>query len=144
MELADGTLLLSSRNDAGGAETRYHFRSADGGVTWTNIPLVGVRMTRVDASLLTTEVSGSERVVLSGPLGDVTATGFAGNNRTNLGLWISRDGGATFPTIKQLNYGAAAYSAIVALPGGDIGVLYEQTGSTQIHFSRVPASLLQP
>lgn len=144
VELADGTLLLSSRNDGGGSETRYHFRSTDGGVTWISTPLVGVRMTRVDASMLTTEGGGSERVVLSGPLGDVTATGFAGNNRTNLGLWISSDGGRTFPTIKQLNYGVAAYSAIVALPGGDIGVLYEQTGSTQIHFSRVPASILQP
>lgn len=141
-ELADGRLLLSARNDGSAGVNRYHLLSSDGGLTWTNTSLGGVRVARVDTSIVQTTLNGGSKVLLSAPLGDLTATGFAANTRSNLGLWISSDQGATFPTFKHLAYGFAAYSATIPLKNGNIGVLYETTPNTTIHFSSLPPSAL--
>lgn len=131
VELNDGRLLLSARNDGGASVSRYHFISNDGGQTWATLANIGgIRVSRVDTALLSVSSGGTSTVVLSAPLGDLTSSGFSGTSRNNIGLWLSGDQGQTFPRFKHLAYGPGAYSALVTLGNGDLGLLYEATGST--------------
>ncbi|GMA15141.1 hypothetical protein E5F05_01590 (plasmid) [Deinococcus metallilatus] len=135
VERNDGAVLLSARNDGSGGPNRYYSLSTDGGVTWTAQPgLGGVNITRVDVGLL---ALSSGQVLLSAPLG--TPPG-SGSGRSNLGVWVSTDSGDTFPTFKHLALGFAGYSSLAAQTNGNVGLLYEATGSTQIHFTSLPAS----
>jgi sialidase-1 len=58
----------------------------------------------------------------------------SGPNRNNLAIWSSLDEGVTFGTPHQLVYGMSAYSDIVTLNDGSIGIIYEATGSTLLKF----------
>ena len=68
--------------------------------------------------------------------------------RSGLTLAVSRDGGLSWSDIYTLQSGAAAYSTMVQLKNGDIGVLYEDgtrstDGGYDIVFSRIPRRLLR-
>lgn len=133
VELADGRLLLSARNDQSGP-TRYHYLSADGGLTWELQPGIGgVLVSRVDASLVYAPGQPG-RVLLVAPLGDPVPSE---RNRANLGVWVSEDEGKTFPRYTQLTTGYAAYSQGVLLPDGSLGVLVEVDPNTRVRFIRV-------
>ncbi|UCX05734.1 exo-alpha-sialidase [Shewanella glacialimarina] len=135
VELSDGTLLLSARNDGGAAGTRYHFLSHDAGVTWVQtshdlvVSKVDIGLTRYSAVR-----SGDieDRILVSAPMGISS-----GPNRNNLAIWSSLDEGVTFGTPHQLVYGVSAYSDIVSLHDGSIGIIYEATGSTLLKFINV-------
>lgn len=68
--------------------------------------------------------------------------------RAGLTLAVSADGGESWKDILTLQPGLAAYSTMVALKNGDVGVLYEDgTNSTDggydIVFARIPRRLLR-
>ena len=63
--------------------------------------------------------------------------------RKNLTLRISHDDGLTWPVKKVLCPGSAIYSSLVALPGGDVGVLYERNDYQELVFTRIAASSLK-
>ena len=50
------------------------------------------------------------------------------SSRSNLTVWLSYDEGASWPVSKLVHPGGSAYSNLVALPDGRIGVLYEKDG----------------
>ncbi|MEZ9594126.1 exo-alpha-sialidase [Shewanella sp. 10N.261.52.F9] len=132
VELNDGSLLMSARNDGGAAGTRYHFLSHDGGITWTQtshdlvVSKVDIGLTRYSA----TRTGAPEDIIIAtAPIGTAS-----GPNRNNLGIWLSTDEGANFGTPHQLVYGMSAYSDVVTLNDGSIGVIYEATGSTLLKF----------
>ena len=50
-------------------------------------------------------------------------------------IWMSRDDGKTWPVQKLINPAAAAYSNLVVLPGGKIGLLYETEGCSTVSFA---------
>jgi len=135
VELNNGTLLLSARNDGGSAGTRYHFLSDDGGNTWIQtthdlaVSKVDIGLTRYSA-VRSGDVE--DRIVVSAPMGTS-----AGPNRNNLAIWSSFDEGATFGAPHQLVYGKSAYSDIVTLNDGSIGIIYEATDNTLIKFINV-------
>jgi sialidase-1 len=52
----------------------------------------------------------------------------------------SLDDGATWPLVCTLHEGSSAYSCLVALPGDDIGCLYEADGYHRIVFARISRS----
>ncbi|NOH31673.1 LamG-like jellyroll fold domain-containing protein, partial [Vibrio mediterranei] len=121
VELNNGVILLSSRNDGnevGG--NRLWFESYDGGVTWHDISVEGVNITRVDASLVrySSRQSGDlhDQLLFSGPIG---------SGRNNLGLWSSYDEGLTFVNTTLLDRGKAAYSALIKLEDRGVGVAFE-------------------
>ena len=141
VELNDGSLLLSARNDGGAAGTRYHFLSVDGGVTWTQtshdlaVSKVDIGMTRYSA-IRSGDVE--DRILVSAPMGTSS-----GPNRNNLAIWSSLDEGVTFGTPHQLVYGMSAYSDIVTLNDGSIGIIYEATGSTLLKFINLELEQIQ-
>lgn len=122
-ELADGGVLMDARQNQG--EHRWRWWSEDGGATWSAPSAGDITITPVDASLI---LLRDGRLAFTGPVG-------AG--RTNLGLWLSGDGGRSFALIGIIAEGHAAYSVAQQLPDGSIGVVYEATGSTRIRFVRV-------
>ena len=132
VELADGSLLLSARNDGGAAGTRYHFLSEDGGVSWVQtthdlaVSKVDIGLTRYSA-VRSGDVEN--RILVSAPMGTSS-----GPNRNNLAIWSSVDEGITFGSPHQLVYGTSAYSDIVTLNDGSIAIIYEATGSTLLKF----------
>jgi sialidase-1 len=135
VELSDGSLLLSARNDGGAAGTRYHFLSDDGGVTWLQTSH-DLAVSKVDIGLIRYSAVRSgdveDRILVSAPMGTTS-----GPNRNNLAIWSSLDEGVTFGTPHQLVYGMSAYSDIVTLNDGSIGIIYEATGSTLLKFINV-------
>lgn len=123
VELATGELLMDGRQNEG--SHRWRWWSDDGGTTW-GPPVPGdITLTPVDASLIRLR---DGRLAFTAPIGP---------GRRDLGLWLSRDGGRTFPVVRRLVAGTAAYSVVQQLPDGGLGVVYEATGSTIIRYLRV-------
>lgn len=135
VELVDGRLLLTARNDGGAAGTRYHFLSSDGGETWVQtshdiaVSKVDIGMTRYSAIR---SGDSENRIIVTAPIGQP-----AGTNRNHLGIWSSFDEGVSFGTPHQLVYGFSAYSDVITLSDGSVGIIYEATGSTLVKFIRL-------
>lgn len=125
-ELADGTLVFSSR-DQGGADGWHRLRatSSDGGTSF-DAPFedqAGLVVPVVEASLLSWwgEGRGDGVLLLSAPSD--------ADQRVDLRIRTSRDAGSTWSAGLLVAAGPAAYSDLVGLPGGRVGVLVE-TGAT--------------
>lgn len=120
-ELADGTIVFSSRDENGADEwNRLRTTSTDGGETFTGpyADQVGLVTPIVQASVLSADALGVEgALLLSAPA--------APENREDLRIRASIDGGGTWNEGLVVHPGPAAYSDLVGLPGGAVGVLYE-------------------
>ena len=132
VELADGSLLMSMRNQLyRSAKQRAFAQSKDGGLTWSQpqpwsdvaCPVCQSSIQRF--SLATT--GGKNRIAYSGP---------GGPGRQNMTVRLSCDEGKTWPIAKVLYRDAAAYSDLVVLPDGGIGCLYERDKYRKITFAR--------
>jgi sialidase-1 len=119
VERADGALLLNMRSYHG-KNRRAVATSADGGLTWSAVKLHEALIEPVcQASLLRYTLvrdGGKNRLLFANP---------ASTRRERLTVRLSYDEGETWPVAKVLHAGPAAYSALVALPGGEVGCLYE-------------------
>lgn len=144
VELTDGRLLLSCRNDGNSDLARHHFVSEDGGASWYEIPLGGIVIPRVDAALIRGSAKrvgdDQDRLLFCGPLGEPARSG---EGRQNLGVWTSYDEGATFVNPVQLAEGHSGYSAMYPLGDGSIGILYEAEGSTLLRFLNFDVDYLE-
>jgi len=118
---ADGTLVLSARNQDGGVG-RILASSSDGGATWTKVwfdetlrtsPCMGSIVSRIDAKK-------GEKAVLFHSLPD------SESKRENGQLYRSEDCGATWTRDQTIYPGEFAYSALVVLNDGTLGCLYER------------------
>ncbi|WP_211438964.1 exo-alpha-sialidase [Corynebacterium glutamicum] len=127
VELSDGTLMNNSRSS--GADTyRKVSYSTDGGVTWTE-PTLDTQLPdpRNNASLI--------RVFPTAPEGSAQAKVLLFSNtattsgRTNGTVRMSCDDGQTWPVSKVFEPGAIQYTSMATLPNGDIGMLWENSGS---------------
>jgi len=139
-ELPDGTIVLNSRTFvADGSPTRLRTRSFshDGGTTWT--PLAN------DPALKTVSCNGS---ILAVP--DPTRHGDTillcsvpvGPKRTHGTIYASLDGGSTWPHKTLVVPGAFAYSSLIRLPDGSIGLFFEAAGYRSICLVRHSLGLL--
>ncbi|OXS32416.1 sialidase family protein [Streptomyces sp. XY006] len=139
-QLPDGDVYFSARDQHGtSAGHRLDSRSSDGGAsldrpyavqpTLNDVPVV-------QGSVL--QPPGRHAPLLfSGP-SDPTA-------RRAMAVWRSTDGGATFTRALTLSQQPAAYSDLVPLGRGSVGILYETgvRGSYEtIEFRRIPAGAL--
>lgn len=124
--LADGTIIVSSRDQEGADEWhRLRAVSADGGESF-EAPFEeqsGLAMPVVQASMLsisgaTPDADGAENaLVLSGPSHP--------DQRVDLRVRTSTDAGETWSEGFLVRPGPAAYSDLVLLPGRLLGVLFE-------------------
>ena len=125
-ERADGAVVLNARQHLG-AHRRKAAASVDGGETWSRLADV--------PELPDPQCMGG---VLSLDGTTVVFTGCDSESRRALGtMWISRDGGATWPEKVLFEPKGFAYSVPVALDAGKVGVLYETAGYKSIVFAPV-------
>jgi len=133
-ELPDGTLVLNSRTfvvDASETRRRTRSFSADGGRSWS--------LLENDTALKTVSCNGS-LISVSHPNGAdgtiLLCSVPVGPRRTHGTVYISCDGGKTWPDNRLVVPSAFAYSSLVELPDGNIGLLYEAEGYREICLAR--------
>jgi sialidase-1 len=135
-ELPDGRLYFNARNDSTAPAHRTDAYSSDGGQTLDKPyrPQGTIATAICQGSVL--QLSHHDVMVESGPLSPA-------NDRVNMTVRTSRDGGVTWQAAKTLTGLPAAYSDLVQIDAGTVGVLYE-TGDfsayTTITLQRVAIS----
>ena len=128
-ERADGTVVLNARQHLG-AKRRTAAVSTDGGETFSQL---------ADVPELPDPQCMGGLLALDGAT--VVFTGCDSETRRAKGtMWISRDGGASWPEKVLIEPEGFAYSVPVALGAGEVGVLYEAAGYKRIVFRRVAIS----
>jgi len=128
VERADGSIMLNARQFSGGG-WRKTAVSTDGGATWSalvNDDELPDPSCMAGLVALTDPIDGFDqsRIVFSGP----NST----SSRSNGTVWLSTDGGATWPVSKQVYYGSFAYSLPVTVDCDRFGVFFEKDGNTRI------------
>ena len=121
VELEDHRLLMNMRMENRSEGYRALARSGDGAETWSkpiydeNLPCPVCQASFIRAG---------SRLLFSNPVPPGPAT-FERGDRVNLTVRASEDEGRSWPVARLLHKGPSAYSCLCALPGGDIGCLYE-------------------
>lgn len=122
VELADGRLYLTVRNQAGVGRKKAYAWSDDGGETWSPLGLQEELpgLTCQSSVILYAGASGdrADRVLYSG------ITGRSGG-RSGLNVFLSEDGARTFLASRPVTSGPSAYSDLVVLPDKTILAFYE-------------------
>jgi len=121
IELADGTWMVNSR--VNGAGHRYVHLSADEGKTWVTHAEAGLADPGCNASL----IREGKVLFFSNPNYP--------DQRRNLTLRISTDGGKTWGEGSTVHAGNSAYSSMTFIPGKGIGLLYERNDYREIAFT---------
>lgn len=125
-ERADGIVVLNARQHLG-PKQRTQAVSSDGGATWSQLS---------DIRELPDPQCMAGVLALDGSV--VVFTGCDSPSRRALGtLWISRDGGKTWPEKLLVEPEGFAYSLPVQLASGEIGVVHETAGYKRIVLKRV-------
>jgi len=130
VELADGRLMMNSRNQSFTNEERTGYRaiafSADGGDTWTPPqPDAHLGDPQVQASLIRYSWPGEDdpgRLLFSNPAPPVSRER---GQRIRMTVRTSLDDGRTWPVGRLIHEGPAAYSSLARLHDGSVGLLYE-------------------
>jgi sialidase-1 len=136
VELADGGVLFSARNQGGGL--RKLAVSRDAGESWSPY--------RLQQELVTPACMASV-VRYSWPEDDkpgvlLHSIPFSKKGRENGAVLVSYDDGTTWPVSSVIEPGAFAYSCLAVLKDGSVGCLYEGGGYRDIRFARFPLSSL--
>ena len=119
-ELSDGRLLLNMRNYAPGERNRKIAHSRDGGQTWSDLVSDSTLIEPIcQASLQRFQFpeEGASILLFSNPASKT--------KRENMTLRASFDEGQTWPKSLLVHNSMSAYSDIVRLSDGMIGLLYE-------------------
>ncbi|MFF8989936.1 exo-alpha-sialidase [Streptomyces sp. NPDC014983] len=131
-QLPDGRLYFSARDQYGSAPgNRLDTYSSDGGATLDR-PYAAQPTLKdvpvVQGSVL--QLRGARAPLLFSAPSVPTA-------RRDLAVWSSADAGRTFTRLTTLNDGPAAYSDLVQLGTGAVGVLYETGSYDGLEFRRL-------
>jgi len=116
VELADGTILQNMR--LRDSKTRAVARSTDGGITFGPAA--------PDAALIDPVCNAGIARYRRGARDLLVFTNAASTKRENLTVKLSSDGGRSWTAGRALHRGPAAYSTVIPLRDGAIGVLYER------------------
>ena len=145
-EGADGTLYLNLRGGgahakAGRRPCRIAAKSTDGGLSWTKPEydenLIGPQCLAATCRYSWPE-EGRGLVLFSNPADE--------KQRINMTIRVSYDDGRTWPVSRQIYAGPSAYSCLVRLPSGDVGLLYERGKKyryAKMTFARIPIAWLE-
>ncbi|HWN96878.1 MAG TPA: sialidase family protein, partial [Methylomirabilota bacterium] len=135
-ELADGSVLLDSRQFAG-VKVRRSSVSRDGGKTWSSVQeMRDLTDPSCMASTLRYSFPGGAtpgRLLHSGP--DST-------KRERGTIYLSLDEGKSWPVKRVLYAGSFAYSVLTRFSDGTIGCLFEADNYGRIVFARFPLAWL--
>jgi sialidase-1 len=137
VELADGAIMQNMRSYHG-KHNRAAAISNDGGLTFEKQYLDDALQSPVcQGSLLrySWPEEGRSRILFASP---------AGKGREAMTVRLSYDEGKTWPVSKLLHPGGSAYSNLVRLANGRIGLLYEKNEYAEIVFASFPLEWLTP
>lgn len=135
VELSDGRVLqqMRSYHDKG---VRAMAVSDDGGDSWGKVFLESALNTPVcQANILryswpeTKDARDANLIFFSSP---------RGKDRKAMTVWSSRDDGKSWEVHKNIFPGGSAYSNLVVLPNGELGLLYEKDNYQTISFVSWP------
>ncbi|MBI5760424.1 MAG: exo-alpha-sialidase [Planctomycetales bacterium] len=115
VELTDGSLLLNMRSYEAN-HRRLIATSRDGGVTWSAPKEDRALIEPVCQASIIRLPGDKPRLLFSNP---------ASTKREKLTLKLSLDEGKTWPVVRELHAGPAAYSCLTVLPDQSVGCLYE-------------------
>ena len=137
VQLADGSLIMSIRNRFG--SLRKFSYSHDRGETWSApVPVEGLPDPRCNGDIIRYNRDGHDLLLQSLP-GDP-------NGRNNVAIYVSKDGGKTWPVKKTVVTIPSAYSSMTILPDGSIGILTEESAnghySYDIWYTRMPIEVI--
>lgn len=152
-QLADGSLVMSIRSRTKGGPRQFSY-SYDRGETWS-APVGASDITdpACNGDIIRYTHGGRDILLQSIPAAMTNNPAMFENDtdgvldeRADIAVFISDDGGVSWPSHYQLMYGSAAYSAMTVMPDGDLGVLIEEevdgVDGYCILFYRVPAERL--
>jgi len=141
VELTGNRLMLNMRNTDRSQRTRRVSISHDGGVTWGDVapdPALIEPICQASIRRYAWPGEGPEDVILfSNPAHE--------EQRVNMTVRLSTDGGRTWPLSRCLHPGPSAYSCLAVLPGGEVACLYEagrEGPYESIMFARFPLEWL--
>jgi sialidase-1 len=119
VELADRRLMMNMRNHPPKTENfRMIATSDDGGRTLSAArPDPALIEPPAQASLVTLTTAGGVRLVFANP---------ASTKREHMTVRLSDDNGATWPIARVIHDGPSAYSSLVVMRDGSIGLLFER------------------
>ncbi|MDE6652384.1 MAG: glycoside hydrolase [Paramuribaculum sp.] len=137
VQLADGTVIMSIRNRTG--SLRKFSYSHDNGETWSEpVPIEGLPDPRCNGDIIRYNRDGHDLLLQSLP-GDP-------KGRNNVAIYVSKDGGKTWPIKKTVVNLPSAYSSMTILPDGSIGMLTEESAnghySYNIWYTRLPIDVI--
>jgi sialidase-1 len=134
-QAGDGTVVLNSRDQSGISRARIIAISKDGGAKWDSV---------VVANDLPDPVCEGSMIVYEGKKEQVLLFSNAGSThaRSDLTVSVSRDSGRTWPKHTLLLDGPAAYSDLVLMKGGRLGVIWERGNDGGILFMVRPVAPL--
>ena len=114
VELKRGVVLQNMRD----GDTRAVARSRDGGISFGPVSHDAALIdARCNAGITRYHRNGVDMLVF---------TNAASEKRENLTVKLSYDGGTTWPVARVIDAGPSAYSTVIPLRDGSIGVLYER------------------
>jgi sialidase-1 len=136
-ETADGTVVMNSRDQSGASRARIIAISKDGGAKWDSMFVAKDLIDPVcEGSMVSYSGKSGRALLFSNPASTT--------ERRDLTISVSKDGGRTWPRHTLAAQGAAAYSDMVVLGGGSLGVVWERGNGGGISFMVMPlASLVQ-
>jgi len=128
-ELPDGRLIMNARSQIGNHKRKIAY-SEDGGRTWS--PLTDhkdLMDPMCQGSMLCASIDGMPVLIYCGPKNR--------SRRIKGTIYVSKDGGTTWPIRKTVYKEGFAYSCMTQLPNGNIGLLFEKDGYETISFLEV-------
>jgi sialidase-1 len=131
VELKNHTILQNMRDET----SRMIARSSDEGITFGPV--------EHDVSLIDPGCNAGITRYKHGKTDVLIFTNAASHRRENLTVKLSYDGGRTWPIAKVITSGPSAYSTVIPLQDGNIGILYEHGESgpyEKITFAQVSLS----
>lgn len=128
IELNDGSWMVNSRVNSPGM--RYVHISKDQGKSWTSRPELALIDPACNAAIIRYK-SKSINCLLFVNAGTKDA-------RKNLTIKVSYDEGKTWTKGKTIYAGSSAYSDLVVMKNGDIGLLFEKNDYTENVFMSFP------
>jgi sialidase-1 len=125
VELTNGNWLVNSRVNSNGF--RYSHLSKNNGLTWESYKNNDLIDPGCNASILNYD----DNFLLF-------SNAYNSSSRKNLSISLSKDSGKNWIKNKTIYSGESAYSSMIKLKNGDIGLFFEKDNYTKNVFVRVP------
>ena len=121
VELADGSLMLNMRNYDRSQHSRKVSVSGDGGITWGDVCADPALIEPICQASIRRYAwpgrDGRDTILFSNPAHE--------QQRVNMTIRLSEDGGKSWPVERCLHAGPSAYSCLAVLPDRKVACLYE-------------------